>query len=120
MEANGISEEDLMPQQEQEGQPEMPEGEMAEGGTPQYPHGGFHTPFEESMKKAKETDFTALSAPNLQGPQGQYTEDEVLSNPITGAEPGVRMNTEGELYENQKQEGTQGQDISYEVGVKNA
>ncbi len=120
MEANGISEEDLMPQQEQEGQPEMPEGEMGEGGTPEYPHGGFHTPFEDAMKKAKETDFTALSAPNLQGPQGQYTEDEVLSNPITGAEPGVRMNTEGELYENQKQEGIPGQDISYEVGVKNA
>jgi len=30
------------------------------------------------------------------------------------------MNTEGELYENQKREGTQGQGISYEVGVKNA
>jgi hypothetical protein len=115
MEANGISEEDLMPQEEQEGQPEM-----AEGGTPEYPHGGVHSPFEMSMEKAKETDFTALSAPNLQGPQGQYTEDEVLSNPITGAEPGVRMNTEGELYENQKQEGTKGQDISYEVGVRNA
>ena len=119
MEANGISEEDLMPQQEQEGQPEMPEGEMGEGGTPEYPHGGAHSPFEMSMEKAKEIDFTALSAPNLQGPQGQYTEDETLGN-IYGDEPAVRKNTEGEFYENQKQEGTQGQDISYEVGVKNA
>jgi len=63
MEANGISEEDLMPEQEQE-QPQMPEGEMGEGGTPEYPHGGVHSPFEMSMQKAKENDFTALSAPN--------------------------------------------------------
>lgn len=120
MEANQISEEDLMPKEEQEGQPEMPEGEMAEGGTPEYPHGGFHTPFEKSMEKAKEIDFTALSAPKLEGPQGQYTEDETLGN-IYGAEPGVRMNTEGELYENKKkQEQTPGQDISFEVGLKNA
>mgnify|MGYP000262170520 CR=1 FL=1 len=114
MEANGISEQDLMPEQEQGEQPEM-----AEGGTPEYPHGGAHSPFEKSMEKAKEIDFTALSAPKLEGPEGQYTEDEVLSNP-TGAEPGVRMNTEGELYETQKQEGTPGQDISYEVGIRNA
>lgn len=118
MEANGITEEDLIPEQEQE-QSEMPEDEMAEGGTPEYPHGGFHTPFEESMQKAKEVDFTALSAPDLEGPQGQFTEDETLGN-IYGEEPALRRNTEGELYENQKQEGTQGQDISFEVGVKNA
>ena len=93
MEANGISEEDLMPQQEQEEQPEMPEGEMAEGGTPEYPHGGFHTPFETMMEKQKENDFTKLSSAEslLTGPQGQYTKDEVLSNTITGAEPAVRI-----------------------------
>jgi len=88
MEANGISEEDLMPEQEQGEQPEMPESEMAEGGT--------SSPFEMSMEKAKEIDFTALSAPNLDN-----TFENTVDDPI-------------------KQEGTQGQDISLEVGVKNA
>ncbi len=88
MEANGISEEDLMPEQEQGEQPEMPESEMAEGGT--------SSPFEMSMEKAKEIDFTALSAPDLDN-----TFENTVDDPI-------------------KQEGTQGQDISLEVGIKNA
>ncbi len=119
MEANGISEEDLMPQQEQEGQPEMPEGEMAEGGTPEYPHGGVHSPFEMSMKKAKENDFTALSAPNLDNPY-ENTADNPIKD-LQGNTAGVVYNSEtGGFDETKKQEGTPGQDISYEVGIKNA
>ena len=119
MEANGISEEDLMPQQEQEGQPEMPEGEMGEGGTPEYPHGGIHSPFEMSMEKAKEADFTALSAPNLDNPY-ENTADNPIED-LQGNRAGVVFNSEtGGFDETKKREGTQGQDISYEVGVKNA
>jgi hypothetical protein len=114
MEANGISEQDLMPEQEQGEQPEM-----AEGGTPEYPHGGAHSPFEMSMQKAKETDFTALSAPNLDNPY-ENTADNPIED-LQGNRAGVVFNSEtGGLDETKKREGTQGQDISYEVGVKNA
>jgi hypothetical protein len=119
MEANGISEEDLMPQQEQEGQPEMPEGEMAEGGTPEYFNGGFPSPFEMSMEKAKETDFTALSAPKLDNPYKNTADDPIED--LQGNRAGVVLNSEtGGFDETKKREGTKGQDISYEVGIKNA
>lgn len=121
MEANGITEEDLIPQEE-EPQQQMPQEGMAEGGTPEYPHGGFHSPFETMMEKQKENDFTKLSTAEslLTGPQGQYTKDEVLSNPLTGAEPAARMDTEGKLYETEKQEATPGRTISFEQKINDA
>ena len=115
MEANGISEEDLMPEQ----QPQ--EGQMPQEGQEQMAHGGFHSPFEQMMEKRKENDFTNLSKSEdlLTGPQGQYTKDETLAN-IYGDEPGLRMGTDGKLYENEKKETGPDREISFEQKINQA
>ena len=111
MEANGISEEDLMPEQ----QPE--EGQMPQEGQEQMSHGGdFHSPFggegfdPEIAAKALETKGAMTTEKQLvAAAKAQTNPERYRKDPITGERSRVT-----------EEEALKGQDISYEVGIKNA
>ena len=95
MEANGITDEDLLPEQPQEGmaqEGQMPqEGMVQYGGTPEYPHGGFHDAFgdlEKRMQERGNSEITLSSPEEVLGASdakaGIFSPDNPYTNPLTG------------------------------------
>ena len=95
MEANGISDEDLLPKTEEEQMPQEgqmpPQEEMEYGGSPKYPHGGFHDAnmdFNERMKQTMNADINIGSAEKVMGASdakaGMFSPDNPMTNPLTG------------------------------------
>ena len=95
MEANGITDEDLLPEKRQESmaqEGQMPqEGMVQHGGTPEYPHGGFHDAFgdlEKRMQERGNSEITLSSPEEVLGASdakaGIFSPDNPYTNPLTG------------------------------------
>ena len=134
MEANGITEEDLMPEQEQMAQEGMPQGEMPEdgmvqyGGTPQYPHGGFHDPFgdlEKRMQENTNANITLSSAESVMGASdakaGIFTADNPMTNPLTGQRQAFMTDSKtGDYVEVEQPEKSEDRTITFEQKINDA
>jgi len=72
------------------------------GGYNKYPHGGFHTPFEERMKETRTQDSLLPSAEGILGASdaqsGIFTKDNPYINPLTGKRSSFMTDSETGKY----------------------
>ena len=131
MEANGISDEDLLPKTKEEQMPQEgqmpPQEEMEYGGAPKYPHGGdFHPPasFEERMQQTLNADINIGSPESVLGKadakSGIYTPENPYVNPLTGKSPPVMGDGKGGLAFTKQPEKSEDKEFTIEHKINDS
>ena len=132
MEANGISDEDLLPKTEEEQMPQEgqmpPQEEMEYGGSPKYPHGGFHDAnmdFNERMKQTMNADINIGSAEKVMGASdakaGIFSPDNPMTNQLTGKRQAFMTDPKtGDYVEVEQPEKSEDKEFSIEQKINDA